>query len=243
VKPYYQDEKSKIYLGNCMDIIEDINTFDVVVTSPPYNLNKSYSGGGKTEICEKMQKKYGAWYPDELDEMEYQKQQIKVLKMLVGKCTGSVFYNHKIRYAWHSRNKTRVPANCYHPWDWVKNFEVWSEIIWNRMIPDKPNGRFLNQHEFIYQIGKPKINKSKGSNIWNIPPDHSEHVCSFPIEIPKRCIVAATEKEDIVFDPYMGSGTTLRAAKDLNRRSIGIEIEEKYCEIAAQRLQQEVLPL
>lgn len=65
-----------------------------------------------------------------------------------------------------------------------------------------------------------------------------EHPTEKPLELMKWCLSKA--EGDLVLDPFMGSGTTLRAAKDLGRKAIGIEIEEKYCEIAAKRLAQKV---
>lgn len=67
----------------------------------------------------------------------------------------------------------------------------------------------------------------------------TEHPCERPVELYKWCIDYAP-RSDSILDPFMGSGTTLRAAKDLGRKAIGIEIEEKYCEIAAKRMSQEV---
>lgn len=67
------------------------------------------------------------------------------------------------------------------------------------------------------------------------------HPCQKPIEVMLWCCECFSDSGDEIVDPFMGSGTTLRAAKDLGRRAIGFEIEEKYCEIAANRMAQEVL--
>jgi site-specific DNA-methyltransferase (adenine-specific) len=67
------------------------------------------------------------------------------------------------------------------------------------------------------------------------------HPCPKPIEVMRWVVGRVTDEDDVIIDPFMGSGTTLRAAKDLGRRAIGIEREEKYCEIAVKRLSQGVL--
>ena len=70
-----------------------------------------------------------------------------------------------------------------------------------------------------------------------------DHPCPKPLRLLTWLIAEGSDDGATVLDPFMGSGTTLRAAKDLGRKAIGIEIEERYCEIAAKRLAQEVLAL
>jgi DNA modification methylase len=71
-----------------------------------------------------------------------------------------------------------------------------------------------------------------------------EHSCPKPINFWKKLLLRGSVKDtDLIIDPFLGSGTTAVAAKQLNRNFIGIEISEKYCEIARQRLRQEVLPI
>ena len=81
-----------------------------------------------------------------------------------------------------------------------------------------------------------------GSLLRENGPQRSIHPTQKPVQLFCSVIVL-TRTTGVIIDPYMGTGTTIRAAKDLGRRAIGIEIEERYCEIAARRLQQSVLPL
>ena len=74
-------------------------------------------------------------------------------------------------------------------------------------------------------------------------PEERFHPTQKPLAVMLWAIQQPKETCELILDPFMGSGTTLRAAKDLGRKAVGIEIEERYCEIAAKRLGQEVLDL
>lgn len=80
-------------------------------------------------------------------------------------------------------------------------------------------------------------------HITKIIPQAQDHPTPKPVELAMWFIQLHTLPGEIVVDPFCGAGSSLRATKDLGRKAIGIEIEEKYCEIAAKRMSQEVLSL
>jgi DNA modification methylase len=117
------------------------------------------------------------------------------------------------------------------------NFDLGPTFGW--MIWDKQNdGLNFGECEYCWTTMRfaPRIHRERCVNIDN----QREHPTQKPKNLMIRCIQMAGDPQTIL-DPFMGSSTTLRAAKDLGRKAIGIEIEEKYCEIAVKRLAQEVL--
>ena len=79
------------------------------------------------------------------------------------------------------------------------------------------------------------------SNVWKMQPEArgpGDHPAPYPEELAMRAIRLSTWPGETVLDPFMGSGTTLMAARALGRKAIGIELSERYCEIAASRLAQ-----
>ena len=119
--------------------------------------------------------------------------------------------------------------------DWV--------LAWVRAASTQRNGRlrgFSNWEPLLlYEINRLSNDVIQVQNLQDR--DALEHPTTKPLKL-MRLILGRLEGETIL-DPFMGSGTTLRAAKDLNRKAIGIELEERYCEIAANRMSQLAMQL
>lgn len=135
---------------------------------------------------------------------------------------------------------------------WVKD-PAWANSKWHH-----DSYRSVDEFEYIYIFWKPGptvVDKARldahewrewgARGVWSFRSVRANvgHEAMFPVGLPRRLIRMLTAPGDIVLDPFMGSGTTLRAAKDLGRRSIGIDINETYCRIASRGLGQEALAL
>jgi len=245
VTPYYDDGTVQIFHGDCRDILPTLGPVDVVVTSPPYNLGTSTGGGfAKTPGA-----KTGTWsggrlargYEAQTDALQtqiYEEQQRTALSLCWSLLTetGAMFYNHKPRV---QGGIVQLPFFAELP---LRQIITWDRGAGMNFAPT----HFLPRYEWVLLYAKPAFRLVDGtsglSDVWRFGPEtaYDEHPAPFPLALPMRCLKATAGP---VLDPFMGSGTTLRAAKDLGRKAIGIEIEERYCEIAARRLGQEVLAL
>jgi modification methylase len=239
---------NQVICGDALEILRKIpdESIDLGITSPPYNKKEKHGGW----LVDKVRYKgYKDFMPDE----DYQNWQVEVLNELyrVTKEGGSFFYNHKVRYE---------DGKMIHPLQWLlrTKWNIWQEIIWNRKIAGNIRGwRFWQIEERIYWLvkGKPKELKSrhaKLTSIWEIRPEqgHKEHPAVFPIELPTRIIASLLDEEDgqvchapqvchdqIVIDPFCGTGTTIVAAKLLGKKYIGIDISNEYVEYTKRRLE------
>ena len=245
-------ETNVCYQGDCLEVMKDIpdNSIDCIITSPPYNKGywsknrnmnngfKSFNHKNSTTIKTKCRRITYGNFDDNLTPEEYKKQQIKLLEecLRVLKDTGSIFYNHIDILSEHQ---------TIHP-KFVYNFPIKQIIIWNRKnTPKLDKSYFFPITEYIYWIQKTKTSRTKfnrkkaifNSNVWNISPATKNcFPAPFPEQLVENCLLTTTDENDIVLDPFAGSGTTGVACKNTNRNFILIEQDEKYCDIIKERV-------
>lgn len=243
--PYYDDGQVQLYLGQLEDVLPHVSGVQLTVTSPPYNqlhganMRGGQRGAGRTPWGEKLA---AQGYDDDMPEADYQAGQVAMAGLVAAasSSTAALFYNHKIRY------RQRVPL---HPLHLVGRFDGWQlrqEVVWPRGgSAAVGGGMFVPADERIYWMVRDlaafKCNRraTRYTTVWDMAPPtvgRDAHPCPFPSTIPERAILATTDRGDLVLDPYSGSGTTLRVAKHLGRRAIGVERVEVFAEAAATML-------
>lgn len=246
--PYYDDGTATIYLGDCQEIMPGLGLFDIAVTSPPYNMGLVPGGNGRgmyrpgaSNKAGRFRDGYADGHGDAMDQADYDAWQRAVLVGLYAATTKAVFYNHRPRVE-HGQLRTPLSFD-------FGGVPLRQIIIWDRGTGIDVNLRhFCTRQEWVMLFAHPEFSlvdhsASGMGDVWRLGMETGvpDHPAPFPLSLPARCI-AATGATSIL-DPFMGSGTTLRAAKDANVRSVGIEKSERYCELAARRLGQEVLDL
>jgi len=237
-------ELNKIYNIDCLEGLKklDDNSIDLVVTSPNYN---NWRNRRTQSNREKYWKRTNIKYDicsDKQTDIEYEKEQINIINEMIRvlKPTGTICYNHKDRI---------FNFEVKSPLEWIlKTKAIYRQrITWDRCGMQAYNPvRFYRVEEDIYLLGKNarefKWNKecAKYLSIWRIVPNKNiyGHNATFPEEIVKRCIESFTNRNDLVVDPYNGTGTTTKMAKRFGRRFIGFEISPDYCSIANNRLKE-----
>lgn len=234
------ERESNILQGDCLEIMRTLpdEYVDLVVTSPPYNIKNTTGGGMSTgqglwKSCA-LRNGYDT-YDDNMPHADYVEWQRAVLTecMRLIPDNGAIFYNHK----WRVQNGLMQDRA-----DIVSGFPVRQIIIWDRGGGLNFNdGYFLPTYEVIYLIAKKDFKLASKActlkDVWRINYEmNNPHPAPFPLELAERCISSTTA--DFILDPFSGSGTTARAAKNLGRKYLGIELSEKYCEMARKRLEE-----
>ena len=219
--PYYHDEKAgiTIYHADCRDILPELEPVDLVMADPVYGLN-----GGSGTIGKARAHKHTYDTDAFEDTLEYVEEvMVPAFVLALGLSNGRGILTPG-PVAFHLYPPCDAFGVLHHPATVALN-------LWGR----------ANAQPVLYYGRPPRVGVTIGDTCYVCRGEpRGAHPCPKPLAAWAALLELGTEPEDTVLDPFMGSGTTLRAAKDLGRKAIGIEIEEKYCEMAVKRLAQEV---
>ena len=212
--PYYSDDHVTLWHGDCLELADVWTGADVLVTDPPYGTQFSAANpkGG-----------YGRRQNAGLGPEGF-----------VIANDGTTATRDVALGLWGARPAVLFgsPRLADPPGEWE------DRLVWDKQRPGMNGGAFRYTHEAIYARGLVRANNSTFS-ILTAFPEQSDHIHAKPVQL--MSVLLSTCPPGAIADPFAGSGSTGVAAKALGRRAILVELEERYCEIAARRLSQDVL--
>jgi site-specific DNA-methyltransferase (adenine-specific) len=262
IKPYYEEPNITIYNGDCLEVMKELpdRSIDCVITSPPYDNLRTYEKftfDFKNIAIElfRIIKRGGVlvWVVGD-QTVNGSETGTSFKQALYFKETGFNLHDTMI-YA--KNNYVPLTHNRYEQaFEFMFVFSKNKPGIFKPIIEKSKYGGIKKLSTFrVKPTGEKKLssytakeNKIK-CNIWFYDIGNNktatdkyvfEHPAVFPKQLAKDHIISWSNPGDLVLDPFLGSGTTARACKDLGRKCIGIEISQKYCDIAIRRLAQEV---
>jgi len=238
-RPYYEDDFVTLYHGDCLDVFSSVGWFTgcVLITDPPYGF-----GTYPTDISP-QRNLLQRWLHSHATAALFGYPEILIRWCIEAGRTPDEWVtwwatNASLKTGRASKNSGLLPRE-------TECIAVFGSGVWGRLRRQR-FGAMQNYADRPEQMGR--AHDARLGDVWTdaspgigVHSASRKHPNEKPIAVLRRLVEALTEPGDVVLDPYVGSGTTLRAAKDLGRKAIGIEIDERYCEIAAERMAQEVL--
>jgi hypothetical protein len=217
VNPYYEQDGITIYHGRAEQVLPQLcGEVDVVLTDPPWGIS-----GGSGNINKARNK--GGYGGDFVDDREYiASVVVPVIKQCIDLC-GCVVVTPGFNFS-------------YYP-----NPNSFGVFYMPASVGMQTFGHGDAQPIFYYGKNARRSNLNPCSYVLTEAPPDINHPCPKPLRTWTKLLNNVSLAGQTVLDPFMGSGTTLRAAKDLGMRAIGIEVNEGYCELAVKRLGQGVL--
>lgn len=252
-------ESAVVYPGHCLDLLKSIpdESLQLVVTSPPYNIGKEYEKRLQLDVYLQQQAQVIAECVRALSPQGSLCWQVgnyvdsgaiipldTVLYPIFSE-SGLRLRNRIVWHFEHGLHCSRRFSGRYETIVWFTKSEDYVFNLDPVRVPQKYPGKKHFKGPKAGQYSCNPLGKNPG-DLWVIPNVKSNHVektdhpCQFPVELIERFVLSLTNEGDLVFDPFLGTGTSIIAAIRHNRRGVGAEIVPKYVELARERVLQEL---